>query len=645
MLADTQVFDRGAALYPQPIAISCGRICRARNIQEQLNAILKCSETVARYVAALAISSFAARTDTAVQPPGAYQQFRGNLSFGHFVSVAHGVANSALDHPIKAEITSAFKPRQAHRSAWTSLDALVQLRNQLGHNLESLSELRAQAIVDDQGVAQHLIAALQVLEPILNLPLFLFEEQRYEQGDFLGRRLLLMGETTTPRPVDVPLTRTLQHNRTLYIGVGHGALSLYPTLLWEPDKAKMNYAVYFLHAVPPQGLIYTTVSDDKLEQDATVANKLVEQLTATGTSVEAVALKNGSSFLGEWSQQKIGVDRLRQQMSGHIPWRDLEAATLQWYAAQLNVVGSEEQVRQSIIDQLLDGRERLAPEELHELTLLFGRTEVVKRMLARKMIDLRARKDPDLRWDDRKEWSANVLETLKHAIDFFTKHIGQQGGITIDGLRATTGAADYIAMREGLVNLFIHQDYSDRTTVAQVEITADQAVFHNPGSALVSQRALAEGGKSSARNPLISRALREIGFAELAGSGLREVYRVWRNEKRRPPSVRTDLEANTFTLILDWRIMPDISDEVWKQRVGATVSPQESRVLILAASPKGVSAEEIAAAESIFIEDAHNLIQQLVVKALVDQRRDKIMIREHLQPIVQEAKARVTMPR
>src|SRR4030095_16411165 len=100
---------------------------------------------------------------------------------------------------------------------------------------------------------------------------------------------------------------------------------------------------------------------------------------------------------------------------------------------------------------------------------------------------------------------------------------------------ATSGSADYIAMREALVNVFIHQDYSDSSAAAQIEIQSERSTFFNPGRSLVSGTALLEGGKSQARNPLIARALRLIGFAELAGSGLRELQRVWRNAKRRPP--------------------------------------------------------------------------------------------------------------
>ena len=62
---------------------------------------------------------------------------------------------------------------------------------------------------------------------------------------------------------------------------------------------------------------------------------------------------------------------------------------------------------------------------------------------------------------------------------------------------------------------------------------------------LTKQRSLIEGGKSQCRNPLIARALRLIGFAELAGSGLRQLQHVWRTNNRRPPQMESNSSANT----------------------------------------------------------------------------------------------------
>src|SRR4051812_46141514 len=68
------VFEQGMLVYPQPLALACGRVLRARSPQEKLDAILKCAEMLARYLAAVAVSSFAARADEAVCPPGVFER-------------------------------------------------------------------------------------------------------------------------------------------------------------------------------------------------------------------------------------------------------------------------------------------------------------------------------------------------------------------------------------------------------------------------------------------------------------------------------------------------------------------------------------------------------------------------------------------
>ncbi len=242
-------------------------------------------------------------------------------------------------------------------------------------------------------------------------------------------------------------------------------------------------------------------------------------------------------------------------------------------------------------------------------------------------------------WDERVESSANLLESLKLAIQFFGKHVGI-AGVTIDGLNATSGTADYIAMREGLVNMFIHQDYADPKTVSQIDITRDRTVFFNAGKSLVSSDSLVDGGKSQSRNPLISRAFRLIGFAELAGSGLGEIHREWRKARRRPPVCESNSASNTFTLTLDWREVPAITDKFWKERLGVNLTAQEAAVLTLATEPAGVSVHEVASNLGILVSDAKGVCDALKKKALVDERKERIHVKEHLAELAKEAKAK-----
>ena len=92
---DLSSFELGSISYPQPLAAACGRICRARTTPERLDSILKCAEVVTRYIAALSVSSFCARSDGSTNAPKGVEEFRGKLSWGHFLNLLRIMASVA----------------------------------------------------------------------------------------------------------------------------------------------------------------------------------------------------------------------------------------------------------------------------------------------------------------------------------------------------------------------------------------------------------------------------------------------------------------------------------------------------------------------------------------------------------------------
>jgi predicted HTH transcriptional regulator len=213
-----------------------------------------------------------------------------------------------------------------------------------------------------------------------------------------------------------------------------------------------------------------------------------------------------------------------------------------------------------IQQKLLDGRDRLHPFELDQFILLFGSESEVAARLGREMAELRVRTSEGKRWDERLETHHNVLQSLRVATDFFQRHVSV-GAITVEALKQTSGSPDYVAMREAMINLFIHQDYNDKRAPAQIDIAPGVVTFFNLGFSFVEGDKVSSGVKSYPRNPLIARALRLIGFAELAASGLRELQRVWQKADRRIPQVTSDEKTNSFTLVLEWRNDHDASIE------------------------------------------------------------------------------------
>src|SRR5947209_177859 len=342
MKFDTIPFENGIAIYPQPIALSCGRICRARNSQEQLDAILKCAETVTRYLAAVAISSFSAREDASIAVPKGLSNFTGDLSFGHFLNAVQGIASINAAHPLKDALNAAFKTKKGGSgSADASLIALLHLRNQLGHDLMSISEAKATSIFKEHLPDEALKIALGALDSIFRLPLFVVEEQRVESKKIIARRLLLMGESQDPLPEEIGMNTDLERTRSLYIGLPDGVLCLYPFLIWEHVIAKANYSIYFIHSIPDKSLKYTTISDDHWEHNSELHNQIQERLSGVIIPEETVLLKSGSSFLKEWQEKKRAIEQSRRAISGHIPWDELKTETVRWYGQQLGTTASD----------------------------------------------------------------------------------------------------------------------------------------------------------------------------------------------------------------------------------------------------------------------------------------------------------------
>lgn len=615
---------------PQPVALALGRICRVNEKKDLIEAALKAGEVLARYTAALAVASICARDDSAAPLPTGLETFRGNLSFGHFLSVLKTIQASPLEHPLKKRIELA---RALDTDGELPFDALVGLRNELGHALSTLSEARAEQILERNRPVENLAAALKACQALLDLPLFLLEEQRMVKRVVHGRRLLLMGEAE-PTPDFIDLNSALGENdRELLVALRTGALRLPPFLLWDIVEARESYGLYLLHSAEGKKLKYTTVHNDKIERTPPAA-VFEALLNGSHRPLEPVDLIDGGDLFSEW----LGMKRLRRAAAqpniGPIPWSDLDDKTLKWYEAKLKgdskQEGQDKQSGQLMVKRLLDGRTILSNDEIRQVVLLFGKEKAVSTLVKRALVDCRARKhDSDERWDEREESSRNVLESLRMAVEFFGRHVAIEGA-TLDGLQGTTGSADYIAMREALVNLFVHQDYTHPGIPGQVEIRDDRTIFYNAGASLVSQEGLLDGGKSTSRNAVVSRALKLIGFAELSGSGLYAVHKLWRKTHGIAPKIDSDKKANTFSLTFEWLLTPEDVDSFWKEKLGVTLSSRQAAMIGQLAKEGPLTLEQLMSANDLDPEAAGAALKYLAIQGFVSEQDEKFVLRQDI---------------
>jgi predicted HTH transcriptional regulator len=636
VVASLDFLKSGAATFPQPIAISLGRLARSQGAADALEAAIKAGEVLTRYIAAVCVASFAARSEAATDGL-TLQPLQGNLSFGHFLEICQRIAKHSGEHPCTT-LLSNFRPKgkgnqRTDGPVDVALVALLNLRNELGHNLAGLQPARAKAILERDKPVERLVQALKNLDGLLSCPLFVIDQQRIERKRVWAVRLWLMGESNDPEPEEIEVESPgFEETHTPYLAIGDRILRLDPAIVWNIVPERERYGLLFVDSVEQKMLVYQTLDPVEIERNGESVALLAKLLSGEPRIPEQVLLPQGRKITMVWREMKSRIEESLRQISGAVPWEDYDAETVAWFAARL-APEEKHSARSTISDRLFDGRKSLGSDELRQAQILFGSERAVRRTLGRAMLDLRVVENDEERWKERIECHGNVLSSLRMAVDFVARQLGL-GENSFDKLNTKTGTADYLAMREALINLFIHQDYEDASAAAQVELRAERATFFNAGYSLIGAERIVDGGRSQSRNPLIARALRLIGFAELAGSGITALLRAWRGEGRRPPIFESDRDGNTFTVRLDWRLVENTYDKLWKDRIGVRLTTEQASALNLALTPAGITAASVASGTGMTLDDAHETLKFLARQVLLVERDGSFFLTDHLREIV-----------
>lgn len=624
---------RGSLIYPLPVAMACGRVLRARTASERINACLKAAEILTRYLAAVAVASFATREE-----PGnvVLSELSGNLSFGRFLTTVQEVAAAKGEHPASSHLAQGFKKTKFNKDFLpgktdAGLVALLELRNELGHELRSLDEPGSAAIETTRRPLAHLLAALNGVDGLLAKPLFIVENQEWTKEALLLRRLMLMGESSDPTPqvIKVESGSGVECTDTPYLAINKTCLQLPPWLLWGIDHSRQNFALLFLDGVEGEQTRYRTIDGTKQDGAPGLAAMLRALSSGERRSADTVVLSDGRHLAAEWSEARDRLEESGRRQEGLIDWHGFDQPTVSWFAGLLDTGSSDPHA--TIRERLLDGRFQVEPDELRQLRLLFGRPAAVRSELQRDVLDLRVI-DPITQRPSKRELieSANLLEALKRAIRFFAAQTGM-AEVAAEDLRKTEGSLDYLTLREIFVNQVVHQDYKDATAAGQIEFHPSKVTVFNPGYSLVATEKLLEGGKSQSRNPLIARALRSIGFAEIAGSGIRAVHRAYQQARRKAPAFKSDRSANTFELTLDWSEGGVEVDSYWRTVVGVHLTERQAVVLNAVVAAPSVTIAVLESATGLDTAVVLEALDFLVLQVLVAKDESNYSLAAHLR--------------
>ena len=152
-----------------------------------------------------------------------------------------------------------------------------------------------------------------------------------------------------------------------------------------------------------------------------------------------------------------------------------------------------------------------------------------------------------LTFKDKKEFEGSIAKQIDDVIRYI--HLNNKVNITFgpNGKRIENPSYPIDAVRESVVNAFVHRDYT-MTSDIKIEMFDDRLAISSPGS-------LPDGltiedikqGANAKRNPILINALDKMDYIENYGSGIRRIYALYRGFKRQPDLVATH---NLFTVIL-----------------------------------------------------------------------------------------------
>lgn len=248
---------------------------------------------------------------------------------------------------------------------------------------------------------------------------------------------------------------------------------------------------------------------------------------------DMLVLENMDLSVFDYDSVKRYRIRMKLYRPGHV-WEELEDVE---FLYKMGAVGRSE-----------DGK-------MHPTTaglLMFGYEKKIVKEFPSYFLDYQEQLDLNTRWTDRivsssGDWSGNIY-------DFYFKvynRIGQDikvpfmlsGGDRIDDTPV------HKALREALAACLINADYYGRQGLVIIK-KKNEITFSNPGDFRIDLDAAKSGGVSDPRNSILIKMFNLIDIGERAGSGIPNIFDVWKKQGWPIPVIKESFDPDRCTLSL-----------------------------------------------------------------------------------------------
>lgn len=185
---------------------------------------------------------------------------------------------------------------------------------------------------------------------------------------------------------------------------------------------------------------------------------------------------------------------------------------------------------------------------------MFGEEYNIVSYLPEYFLDYREMLDPTIRWTDRLqsssgEWTGNLFDFYFRVYNKIIRNVKIPFKI-VEGNRVDDTPV-HRALREVLANCLVNADfYIPRGIVIKQD--NDMLIIENPGSIRVGKHQMKLGGESDPRNKALMKMFNLIGIGERAGSGVPELFTVWKNQGWEEPVIEERFQPNRTILTMSF---------------------------------------------------------------------------------------------
>jgi ATP-dependent DNA helicase RecG len=215
--------------------------------------------------------------------------------------------------------------------------------------------------------------------------------------------------------------------------------------------------------------------------------------------------------------------------------------------------------------------------------------------------------------------STDLVTEVEEVLAFIRKHISKEYIITANPAREERWDYPLDALREIVMNMVVHRDYTHRGN-SSVKIFPNRIEFFNPGKlpSEISVNDLIEGKYvSDCRNKLIAKVFKEIDWIERYGSGIKRIMNFFKDYGSPNPVFENFQHGFRITVfsIVENIVKKDTEKDTEKE----LLSNNQKKILEKISENKLITAEELVDIVGINLRNVKANLSKLKAKGLLER--------------------------